>query len=706
MSIQRLIICRCNGLINLPDLKLDSDVKIEWYNDLCKENVKIDPGEKVVIAGCSPSFMEGLFPEADAEFVNLKDHIFLPGHSLTKAKDLITSAIEKAMISPALKKKIFPIKNRSVAIIGAGVAGLDLAKTISNAGIKIYLIEKEPFLGGTVAKLDHLYPEGMPWSHTIVPLLSQITKNEDVEILNNSEIIEVKGTIGDYKIKIKTKPRGVIDCNNCGDCVAVCPISVKDNGRTRKAIYSANTYPNIYAIDFDSCTKCGECVKVCKKKIDLKEKEKIVEINTGSIVVATGLKFYDLSKVEEYGYSRIPNVLNVLEFERQIADGSLTPKKVIFICCAGSRDNAHLPYCSRVCCFLALKEAKLVKDRYPATQVYVAAMDMRSYGNFEYFYTKVREQGVTFIKGKPSEIIKRNGSLIVKVEDLFTNELLEIDVDTVVLSGGFVADKETLTKLGIKTDGNFPILYENGNLGNLELARGIFVTGSANFPANVAETIVDARKTAYSVINLLQKQALETNQPVAYVNDDNCSLCRTCISVCPYNAIYIENEKIRVREDLCMGCGVCTSACPAAANWLEKFTAKEISAWIRTSTKPGDILALLCKWSAYNASELAAVSAIKYPENVKILRIPCSGAVEPSHIIQALGLGVKGVLIGGCYPDSCHYAKGNLRAKAREQILKETLELLGLLRNRVRLEWIGKDEAKKFETIVNEMNQP
>ncbi len=705
MSAPRLIICRCNGLINLPDLNLGNDVKIEWYNDLCKENVKIDPLEKVVIAGCSPSLMEGLFPEADAEFVNLKDHIFLLGHSLSKAKDLIISAIEKAKISPALKKKTFTIKNRAVAVIGAGVAGLDLVKTISNAGIKTYLIEKEPFLGGTVAKLDRLYPEGMPWSHTVVPLLANIIKNKNVEILNNSEVIDIKGTIGDYKIKVKIKPRGVIECNNCGDCVAVCPVSVKDHGRMRKAIYSVNTYPNIYAIDFDACTKCGECVKVCKKKIDLQEKEKIIELNTGSIVVATGLKFYDLAKVEEYGYNRLPGVMNVLEFERQIADGSLMPKKVVFICCAGSRDNTHLPYCSRVCCFLALKEAKLVKDRYPSTRVYITAMDIRSYGNFEYFYTKLREQGITFIKGKPSEIIKRNNNLIVKVEDLYTNELMEIDADTVVLSGGFVPDYETLTKLGIKTDGDFPILYDNGYLGNLELARGIFIAGAANFPVNVAETIVDARKTAYSVINLLQKQTLETTQPVAYVNDDYCSLCRTCISACPYNAIFIENEKIKIREDLCMGCGVCASACPAAASRLEKFTAKEISTWIRNSTKPGDILALLCKWSAYNATETATVSKIKYPENVKVLRVPCSGAVEPNHVIQALNLGAKGVLIGGCYPNACHYAKGNFRAKTREQILKETLDLLGLLKNRVRLEWIGKDEAKKFETIVKEMNQ-
>ncbi|MCX7994817.1 MAG: hydrogenase iron-sulfur subunit [candidate division WOR-3 bacterium] len=700
----RLILCHCNGLINMPDLDFGHDVKIEWYDDLCKQEVKISPDEKVVVAGCSPSIMEGIFPDVDAEFINLKDHIFLMKHSLDKARTLIKAGIKKAKSGSGLKRKTFMIKSKSAAVIGAGVAGLDLTKALNSAGIKTYLIEKEPFLGGTVAKLDRLYPESTPWSHTVLPLISSVLKNKDIEIFTNSEITKIKGEIGDYKIQLKIKPRGVIDCNNCGACVSVCPVTVQDDGRIRKAIYTTNTYPNKYAIDFNNCNRCGECVKICPKKIDINEQDKVFEINAGAIAVATGLKFYDLEKVEEYGYGKFPNVMNVLEFERKITDGALVPKKVVFICCAGSRDNRHLPYCSRICCFLSLKEAKLVIDRYPDTRIFVCAMDMRSYGNFEYFYTTLRESGVTFIKGKPSEVMKRNGNLVVRVEDLYTNELLEIDADTVVLSGGFVPDIESFEKLGIKIDGNFPIFFESGKLGNIEMPRGIFVAGSAGFPAGVAETIIDSRKSAFSIINLLKKDVIESFQPNAYVNEDYCSVCKTCISTCPYNAITIENGKIKIRPDLCMGCGICASACPSAASRLEKFTSREISEWIKTATKPDDILALLCKWSAYNATETAAYLKIKYPENIKILRIPCSGAVEPHHIFEALNLGVKGILIGGCYPDACHYAKGNSKARTKEHILKETLNLLGISKDRVRLEWIGKDEAKKFENIIREMS--
>ncbi len=701
----RLILCTCHGLINLPDIDFGPEIKIERYKDLCHDKISVSADEKVVIAGCSINLMEGLFPDVDAEFVNLKDHVFLLKHSSDKAIQLLRAAIEKLKVSPFLKRKVFPLKHKNVVILGSGVAGLEVARTLSNAGIKTSIIEKEPFLGGTVALLDRLYPEATPWSHTLVPLISNVVRNRNVEILTNTEMTGFSGTVGDYKITLKSSPRGVIECNNCSACQEVCPVSINDNGRVRKAIYAIPTYPTIYAIDFDNCNKCGECVKVCPGKIELNAQAQQKELNAGAVVVATGLKFYDLSKVEEYGYSRIPGVMNTLEFERQISGGVIRPKSVMIICCAGSRDNNHLPYCSRVCCFLALKEAKLVKDRYPDTRVYVAAMDMRSYGNFEYFYTKLREQGITFVKGKPSEVTSHNGNLTVKVEDLYTNELLAINVDTVVLSGGFQPDKDTFDKLGIKTENNFPVLYESGSLGNFELPRGIFLAGSAGFPAGVAETIVDARKAALGVFALMQQEKFETLQPIALVTDDYCSICKTCISACPYNAISIVDNKIKINEHLCMGCGICASACPSSASKLERFTASEISRWIDITTKPGDILAFLCKWSAYNATESAALSNTEYPENVKIMRVPCSGAVVPQHIVQALTRGAKGVLIGGCYPDACHYAKGNYHARMREKILKQTLTLLGYPESRVRLEWIGKDEAKKFQMIVREMNE-
>ncbi len=700
----RVLVCTCKGAIKLPKFDLGPDIKLKQYDDLCKKKVQIGPDEKVVIAGCSPNLLETLFPHINAEFVNLYEHIVLMGHSMDKAKDLIIAAVEKMKAVTPVKPKVFTIDNKKVLVIGGGIAGMEVASQLAHNGVSVNLIERTPFLGGTVAQLDRLYPEGTPYSHTLMPQIGKMLENKNIKYSFNTEAKLIKGQVGNYKITLTTQSRGVIDCSNCGKCVDVCPVEVDDAGKKRKAIYYVPTYPDMYAIDFATCTKCGECVKVCPGKIELEEKTTEKKTNTGAIVVATGLNWYDVSKVEEYGYTRLDGIMSTLEFERAVAAGQLKPEKVVIIYCAGSRDSRHLPYCSKICCFLGLKEAKLVIDRYPDTQVYIVAMDMRSYGTFEYLYNTLREKGVSFVKGKPSEVFKRNGQLVVRTEDLYTNELLEIEADTVVLSPGFVADTITFDKLNIKLNGDFPILFENASLGNVELPRGIFTAGSATFPSGVRDTLIDARKAAYSVLNLFNQDKIETRQANALIDEDLCSVCRMCIGTCPYNAISIVEDKIRVSEELCMGCGICSITCPAYASQLEGFNPQGLSNQIRALVKKGDVLALLCRWSAYNATDKAAYDKLSYPENVKIIRIPCSGAVDPSHVMDALDNGAKAVLIGGCYPNSCHYAKGNFRAKAREQILKMNLELLGFDKNVARLEWVGKDEAHKFVEIVKEMN--
>ncbi len=704
----RVLICTCHGKIKLPMIAFGPDIEVEKHDDLCKmckQGISIGPEEKVVIAGCSPSVMENLFPTANAEFVNLHEHIMLMGHSVKKAKELIVAAVEKMKAITPVKPKVFNIPNKNALVIGAGIAGIEVSSQLAQNAVDVILIEKTPFLGGMVAQLDHLYPEGTPHSHTLMPQIGKMAAYKNIAYSTNTEVKEIKGQVGDYKITLQVKSRGVIDCTTCGKCIDVCPVEIDDAGKKRKAIYYIQTFPDKYAIDWAVCTKCGECLKVCEGKIELEEKTTKQEISTGAVVVATGLNWYDISKVEEYGYKRFDQVMTTLEFERAIASGKLKPKKVAIIYCVGSRDTEHLPYCSKICCFLGLKEAKLVIDRYPNTLVYVIAMDMRSSGTLEYLYNTLREKGVTFIKGKPSEVIKRNGSLVVRTEDLYTNELLEIEADTVVLSAGFVADYQTFDKLNIKLNGDFPVLFENASLGNSELPRGIFTAGSATFPGDVRDSLIDARKTVFSVISLLRKNRIETKHPNAVINEDLCSLCRMCIGTCPYNAISITDEKIKVNEELCMGCGICSITCPVYASQLEGFNPQGLSNQIRALVKKGDVLALLCQWSAYNATDKAAYDRLSYPENVKIIRVPCSGAVDPSHVMIALLSGAKGVLIGGCYPDACHYAKGNFRAKAREQVLKLNLDLMGFDKNIVRLEWIGKDEAQKFVEIIEEMNK-
>ncbi len=701
----RIIVCNCHNSMKLPKLDLGPDATVEYLDDLCRTRPKISPEETVVIAGCSPNLLEGLFPGINAEYVNILEHVFVPGHPAEKAVQLIMAAVEKMKNTKPVKTKTFPMKEKKVLVIGGGVAGIETATHLCQSGVDVTLVEKSPFLGGTVAKLDRLYPEGTPHSHTLVPMVSRLRSQEKAQLLCNTEVTAVKGRVGDYQVELQTKPRGVIECVNCGKCVDACPVEVDDRGKKRKAIYTITTFPDIYAIDFDACTRCGECVKICPGKIDLDEKEKKATASFGAMVVATGLQMYDASKVAEYGYGRLDGVMNTIEFERRVASGALRPKKVAIIYCAGSRDAKHLAYCSKICCLLGLKEAKLVTDRFPDTQVYVIAMDMRSYGTFEYLYNTLRTKGVSFIKGKPSEVIKQNGKLAVRTEDLFTNELLEIEVDNVVLSTGFVPDCETFGKLKIDLQGDFPVLFENAGLAEPGLPRGVFTAGAATFPSGVAETLADARKAVFSVLHVLGQKTITTMMPQAIVDEDLCSVCRMCIGTCPYGAISVVDEKIKIDEALCMDCGICSVTCPAYASQLEGWGHDGLHAQIRSLTQKGDILAILCKWSAHNATERAAHDRLEYPQNVKIVRVPCTGTVDPSHIMLALSRGAKGVLIGGCYPQACHYARGNFRARAREQLLKLNLASLGLAGDKVRLEWIGKDEANKFVDIVRKMNE-
>lgn len=701
----RVLICNCHNSLKLPELKFGPDIKVEEFDDLCKTRPEIAPEEKVVIAACSPNLLEGLFPATNAEFVNILEHVFLVGHPPEKAEQMINAAVAKMEETKPVKTKSFPVRSRKALVIGGGIAGIEVTAQLSKNGIETTLVEKTPFLGGTVAKLDRLYPEGTPYSHTLMPLINKMQAQRNAVSLCNTEITKVSGRVGDYRIELVTRPRGVQECINCGKCIDVCPVDVDDAGKKRKAIYYVPTYPDTYAIDFAACTRCGECVKICPGRIDLDEHEKTSEIAAGAVIVATGLHWYDVSRVEEYGYGRLDGVMKTLEFERAVAAGTLRPKKVAIIYCAGSRDSKHLPYCSKICCLLGLKEAKLIIDRFPDVQVYVAAMDMRSYGTFEYLYNTLREKGVSFIKGKPSEVFRRNGKLAVRTEDLFTNELMEIEVDNVVLSSGFVPDVETFSKLKINLTVDFPVLYENAGLSNTELPRGIFTAGAATFPSGVAETLSDARKASHSALSLLTQQEIETKIHQAVVDEDLCSVCRMCIGTCPYGAISVVEDKIKINEELCMGCGICSVTCPSYASQLEGWNHEGLREQIRTLTRQGDILAILCRWSAYNATERAAQDKLDYPANVKIIRVPCTGTVDPSHIMLALNNGAKGVLIGGCYPHACHFARGNFRAKTREQLLKLNLESLGMAGNKVRLEWIGKDEARKFVEIVQEMNK-
>lgn len=708
-----LFICNCEGDIKVPKaLKLGEGVSLHEHPKLCsKDGVKavqkvLKDGEPLVIAGCTPRIVERFFGELSPEVVNIREQAAFVGHGDEKMRDLIRGAVEKAKVSQGVSEKSYEIKSKSALVIGGGVAGLETARQIADSGYQVHLAEKEPFLGGMVAKLDRLYPEGTPNSHTLYPLINAVATKENVSVYTSASMEETTGNIGNYKVTIKQTEDAVTGCTLCKKCEDVCPVTVDDDGVERKAIYYVPTYPDRYAIDFEHCNKCGECVKVCPGQINLEPKTEDLGLDVGSIVLATGLNPFDASKIKEYGYRRYDGVLTVLEFERKIASGGIKPKTVAIVLCAGSRDDNYLPYCSRACCLIGLKEAKLVKDRFPDSTVYLTYIDMRSYGNLEYFYTTLRDSyGVHFIKGKPSEVFPRGDRLILRTEDGLTGEMLDIETDYVVLSTGYVPDEENLRKLRVPIEGDFPDNYTDSSLSVDSNPRGIWVAGSASFPGGVKETLVNSRDVAFSVTSLLGKDSVVSRNPVAVINSDICSAihCRLCVATCPYGAISEVEEKIEVDENLCMGCGICSATCPAGASQLESYRDEELLAQVRGTVREGSVVAFLCKWSAYNAADKAGYERLSYPEEVRIIRVPCTGRVDPQLTAETFRLGAKGVLLGGCYPDACHYRTGNFRARTRLSLSQLTLGQFGIPSDRVRIEWIGTDESQKLMGILGEM---
>jgi heterodisulfide reductase subunit A len=698
------------GEIKYPEnMFFGDDVEIIRVKDISTEDTRLRvekalKTDKVVFVGPSHRISERFFRDPNIKFVNAREQVAWVGHNPEKIRDLIAGSIEKLRNSNRIEKKRFLIKHKSALVIGAGIAGLETARQIANAGYKVYLIEKKPFIGGLVARLDRLYPAGTPNSHMLYPLINEVVSNPNVEVLVNTEVEKVEGVVGDYEVKLKVKGN-VVEGKLPRKCEEVCPVEVVDE-IPRKAIYYQPTYPEAYGIDFDNCTKCGNCVKVLKE-LSLGESEKTVHV--GAIVVATGLKEYDAKRITEYGYGRYPNVYTKLEFERKFANGLIKPRSVVIVNCAGSRDKNHLPYCSRVCCMLGLKAAKFIKDTTPETEVYVHYIDMRSYGVFEEFYNTVRETyGVKFIQGRPSEILQEEGGkLVVRCEDVLLGKNIELKVDCVVLMTGFVPDKETLDKLRIHSGNSYPVEYVNSSYSIDSNPRGIFIAGSAAYPKDVAEILINAANAPGGVIGILGKDYVENKTPTAEIDGKICGEidCRICVSSCPYGAVEVKDDLVTVNEEVCMGCGICTATCAAGANQLQGYEERGMLAQIKGMTKEGDIIAFMCKWSSYNAADKAGYERLNYPENVKIIRIPCTGRVSTQMILSAYESGAKAVLVAGCPPDACHYFTGNFKARKRVEALKEMLKQFGINPESLAIEWIGKDESRKFVETVTRLNE-
>ncbi len=703
--------------------------------------------DRVVIACCSPRMHESTFrktlEEAGLnpfllEIANIREHcswvhMNQPKEATEKAKALVRMAVAKARyLEPFEKKRVKVIPK--CLVIGGGVAGIQAALDLADMGFEVYLVEKDVSLGGHMAQLDKTFPT-MDCSICILgPKMVDAYRHERIHVFTYSEVESVEGYVGNFKVKIRKKARFVTeDCTGCGVCAKFCPVEVPnefDCGLSkRKAIYIPfpQAVPQMYTIDPENCIGCGMCVAVCDRNaIDFNQRDEMIEVEVGTIIVATGYDIYDVSKVKEYGYGRYKNVITSLEFERlinasgptegkivRLSDGK-PPKSVAFIQCVGSRSEKHMRYCSGICCMYTLKHAQQIKEKMPDVDVYVFYMDIRATGKgYEEFYARARDLGVKFIRGRPSRIVEdKDKNLHIFVENTITGEPMEVVVDMVVLAPAIVprADSEKIRKiLGLATSPDGFFMEAHAKLRPVDtMISGVFLAGACQGPKDIPTSVAQASAAASRAATLMARGEIEIEPITAYVADSElCFGCQICKEVCDFNAIDIVYGAAYIKEPVCAGCGACAASCPTKAIQVRNFTDRQIMAQIENAFLPNEeiepkIIAFLCNWCSYAGADTAGLARLQYPPNVRAIRVMCTARVDPLYILKAFVSGADGVLVAGCHLGDCHYLTGNYKAKRRVEKLWKLLEDLGIEKERLRLEWISAPEGEKFARVVKE----
>jgi heterodisulfide reductase subunit A2 len=581
--------------------------------DLIKEDIQKLGVNRVVVAACSPTMHEPTFRKAAADaglnpyllqMANVREHCSWvtedKAEATEKAMRILNAQIHRLPFNEALDPIEVPV-NPAVMVVGGGIAGIEAALKLSATGKKVYLVEKQPSIGGHMAMFDKTFPTLDCAACILTPKMSAVGKDPNIELLAYSEVEEVDGYVGNFKVKVRKKARYVNTdtCTGCAACLDACVVrkvpSEFDQGLgKRSAIYIPfpQAVPLRATIDAEKCLtlkgkKCKQpCTTACGPgAIDFEQRDEVLDLEVGAIIMATGFELWDPTPETRYSYGQLDNVITSLEFERIsnasgptggqiVCKNGEAPRSVAILHCVGSRDENYQEHCSRVCCMYSLKFSHLIKEHLPETEVYELYIDMRSFGKgYEEFYKRIMDEGVHFVRGRAAEVSsvalspEEEGRLVVKVEDTLLGIVRRIPADMVILSSGLAPAKDAKAvsqTFGFGCSANGFFLERHPKLEPVStITDGIFIAGCCQFPKDIPDTVAQAGAAAAGALALVDNATVKVEPTISYIDPEKCSGCHICVGLCPHVAIQY-NEELKVAEVItaaCKGCGVCVAAC-------------------------------------------------------------------------------------------------------------------------------------------------
>jgi heterodisulfide reductase subunit A len=679
---------------------------------------------QLVFAGCSADFAARRFQKLTARGLRMEIADIREGCAWVHGDDVdavtrkALGLVEAALRYPATTADVLSHSTRedSVLIIGGGVAGTQAAAELAQMGHRVELVERRPFLGGRAARIGTVFPTNdcgqcLPTTDDQPGVRKCFHRNEaidhaDLRIWRRTTVESVSGRPGDFEVALRRLPNMVTDaCVNCGTCETICPEPASEPGK--KAIFHEYFDGRVVrTIDLDTCSFCGACAEACPvEAIDFTQSPERTTVRAGAILAATGCvpaPHEDVTYLG-YGHDGVVTQVELAEmlpaWEEQAALGCMPAREVVMVQCAGSRDRRYLPYCSRLCCMIALKHAMRLKKLFPRMKVTICYLELRTAGiGYENWFLAARRAGVEFLRGTPPEVqFDGEGRPVIEVEDVTAARKSVLRPDLVVLSTGLVPPKETSEMAGILgvdlDEDGFVEILDRKNRATETTAEGIFVCGSAAGPKALIEVSTEASAVASEVHNFL-RSAGRRSTPASVVDAATCVGCDVCSTMCPFNAIALverpddaprpaevkDDGKLAViDEGVCRACGICAANCPELAivhNQRDDAVLGRLATLTAGVERP--IVGFYCKECAGAAISLGGQHKDKYPEAVRLVELPCLGRVSALHIIEAVRLGAAGVFLAGCAEDRCHYRTGDASAAEQKRVAEELLAEAGL----------------------------